>query len=50
MTNGVYVYGSGGASSSLLVSMMLETLRVSRLDFSGFLRATGVEGATGPAA
>ena len=36
-----------GTSSSILVSMMSDMLRVSRSDFSEFRRASGVEGPTG---
>ena len=42
--------GVEGDSSSILVSLMLEMLRVSRSDFSEFRRASGVEGATEAAA
>ena len=42
--------GVEGASSSILISLMLEILRLSRSDLSEFRRASGVEGATGAAA
>ena len=42
--------GVEGSSSSILVSLLSDMLRVSRSDFSKFWRASGVEGATGAAA